>query len=112
MTNNISQLPTPGVVLDLDLEQRDPKDVRPAFVVQVGGQPITMKDPSEVDWQDLAAMADPRELLPLVMSSEDRRHLAKTALPGWKFNRLMEAYYAHYDLDEKIRQAKRQASLG
>lgn len=109
---NVSQLPTPGVVLDLDIEERDPKDIKPPFVVTVGGKSVTMADPSEIDWRDLAQVDVPQDLLRVVMSSEDRLHLSGLALPGWKFNRLMEAYYNHYDLDEKIRAAKRQAALG
>ena len=110
MTDNVTQLPQPGVILDLDIEERDPKDVKPPFVTKVGEKTITFSDPNEIDWQDLAAVEMPVDLLRVAMSREDRNHLASQKLPAWKFNRLMEAYYAHYDLEEKIRNAKRQAA--
>lgn len=112
MTDNVSHLPEPGVILDLDLEERDPKDVKPPFVTKVNGRNITLADPGEIDWKDLAGVEIPADLLHVAMSSEDRQHLWKADLPGWKFNRLMEAYYTHYDLEQKIRDAKRQATLG
>ena len=112
MTSNVTTLPQPGVVLDLDIEERDAKDVKPPFIVNVGGKTITLQDPTEIDWRELATVEIPADLLRVAMSKEDRTHLQNLALPGWKFNRLMEAYYNHYDLEDKIRAAKRQAALG
>jgi len=108
----VTQLPEPGVILDLDVEQRPEEDVKPPFVAKVAGKNITLLDPSEIDWRDLAEVEIPADLLRVAMSREDRQHLQNTAMPSWKFNRLMESYYTHYDLEEKIRNAKRQASLG
>lgn len=112
MTDNVSRLPEPGVILDLDLETRPAKDVKPPFVVNVEGQKVTLADPSEIDWRDLAVVEQPGDLLRVAMTREDRQYLQSLSLPGWKFNRLMEAYYAHYDLEEKIQNAKRQAAFG
>lgn len=108
---NVINLPEPGVILDLDSETRDPKDVKPPFVVKVGEKNIALKDPTEVDWRDLAAVNIPADLLRVAMTREDRQYLSSLELPAWKFNRLMEAYYTHYDLEEKIKNAKRQAAL-
>jgi hypothetical protein len=112
VTDNVTHLPEPGVILDLDLEVRDPKDIKPAFVVKVGGKNLEFLDPNEIDWRDLAAVEIPADLLRVAMSKDDRTHLANEALPAWKFNKLMSAYYTHYDLEEKIRNAKRQAAFG
>ena len=112
MTDNVTRLPEPGVILDLDAEERAPQDVKPPFIVTIGGKNVTFADPTEIDWRDLAAVEVPGDLLRVAMSKEDRKHLQDTALPGWKFNRLMEAYYSHYDLEDKIRNAKRQAAFG
>lgn len=109
---NVVNLPEPGVILDLDIAERDPKDVKPPFVANVEGKKITLQDPTEIDWRDLAAVEIPADLLRVAMSREDRNYLQGLALPAWKFNRLMEAYYVHYDLEEKIRNAKRQAAFG
>lgn len=112
MTDNVTHLPEPGVILDLDAETRDPKDVKPPFVAKIGDRNVTLQDPTEVDWRDLAAVEIPADLLRVAMSKADRNYLQGLALPAWKFNKLMEAYYTHYDLEEKIRNAKRQAQFG
>lgn len=111
MTDNVTRLPEPGVILDLDTVERPEKDVRPPFVVTVEGRKVTMQDPAEIDWRDLASVEIPADLLRVAMSTEDRVFLVERSLPAWKFNRLMEAYYTHYDLEDKIREAKRQAQF-
>lgn len=110
--DNVSRLPQPGVILDLDAVERDAKDVKPPFVVSVEGKQVTLQDPTEIDWRDLAAVEIPADLLRVAMSNEDRNYLSGLALPTWKFNKLMEAYYTHYDLEDKIRNARRQAQFG
>lgn len=109
--NNVSRLPEPGVILDLDLEERPEKDLKPPFVTKVGGRTISMTDPSDIDWRDLASVEIPQDLLRVAMSAEDRDHLVQQALPAWKFNRLMDAYYTHYDLEGQIKDAKRRAQF-
>lgn len=108
---DVSHLPTPGIVLDLDIEERDPEDVKPPFIVNVEGRTITFADPSEIDWKLLAGIEVPADLFAVALQKDDRKHLRTVNLPGWKFNRLMEAYYSHYDLEDKIRAAKRQAQF-
>lgn len=111
MTDNVTRLPEPGVILDLDVEERPEEDVKPPFVVKLGGKTVKLEDPTEIDWRDLARVEIPADLLRVAMSREDRNHLQSLALPTWKFNRLMESYYAHYDLEDKIRNARRQAQF-
>lgn len=108
---NVTNLPEPGVVLDLDTLERPEKDVKPPFIVKVGGKKVTFTDPGEIDWQDLAAIDAPVDLFSVALSREDREHFRETRIPGWKFNELMESYYTHYDFEEKIRDAKRRAQF-
>ena len=107
--DTVSHLPQPGVVLDLDTAERE--DVKPPYVVRVGGQDITFQDPADVNWEDLADIGHPNDLLRFALSKEDRQHLHRQKLPTWKFEKLLNGYYTHYDLEDKIREAKRQASL-
>lgn len=109
---SISELPDPSVSLDLDLLERPPEDESTPFVVNINGRKITMVDPDTLDWRDLITMSDPTDFIRIAMSSEDRQYLVKQAIPGWKFSRLLESYYLHYDLDEKIAAARRRGSLG
>lgn len=107
----VSQLPEPGVILDLDLEQRPPEDVKPPFVIKVHDKLITFADPAELDWQALAAVNIPADLIRVSLSTEDRDHITSKPLPSWKFNKIMESYYTHYDLEAKILAAKRRAQF-
>lgn len=110
--DQISRLPQTGVVLDLDVAERDPNEAdRPPYAVNVAGKVVVLVDPDEVDWVELADVHIPADMLRLVMSDEDFRHLTSAKIPTWKFKRLLEGYYEHYDVEDKIRAAKRQASL-
>lgn len=109
--DNVSKLPEPGVVLDLDSLQRPAKDVKEPFKVKVGGKVITFADPAEIDWRDLAAVQIPPDLFRVALSREDREHISQQSLEGWRFNELMKGYYTHYDFEEKVADAKRQAAL-
>lgn len=111
MTDNVTQFPEPGVVLDLDSLQRDPKEVKPPFIVRVGGRNITFADPNDIDWRDLVDINHPSQLLSFSLTRDDREHILGTDLPGWKFNELMEAYYVHYDFEKKIAEARRRAQF-
>ena len=112
MTDNVSRLPDLSVVLDLDAEERPEEEVKPPFVVNVKGKKIAFEDPANIDWRDLASVDQPVDLLRVSLSREDRNHLMSAELPFWKFEKLMEGYYSYYDLEDKIREAKRRASLG
>lgn len=109
--DNVLSLPEPGVVLDLDAAERPASEIKPPFVVKVGGRKITFKDPAEIDWKDLAAVNIPPDIFAFALDREDRKHIRETDLEGWRFNLLFKGYYEHYDMEEKVNQAKRQAAL-
>lgn len=111
MTDNVTKLPEPGVVLDLDAAERDTKDVKDPFVVKVGDRKVTFTDPGDIDWRDLATVEIPADLFRVSLSKEDRNHLQDQNLPTWKFTKLMKAYYDYYDFEDKIRDARRQAQF-
>lgn len=111
MSDNVTSLPKTGVVLDLDSYERPDKEVKVPFVVTVGGREITFKDPGTIDWRDLANIEEPADLIHFSLEKEDRKHLGDTDLPVWKFNKMMEAYYEHYDLEDKIADARRQQAF-
>lgn len=108
--DNVRALPG-NISFDLDNVQRDPKDIKPIFTVTVAGREITMTDPQELDWKDLLLLESPMDFLQYTLGSADKAFLLKQDIEGWRFGKLMEAYYAHYDLDEKMRQARRQQQL-
>lgn len=109
--SNVTNLPEPGVVLDLDAYERPEAEVKPPFVVKIEGRKVTFQDPAEIDWQDLAMVEVPADLFSVAMSREDRNFFREQKMPGHKFNHLMKAYYDYYDFEEKIRAAKRQAQF-
>jgi len=100
-----------AVVFDLDAEKRPESEVKPPFVVTVNGREITMKDPSDVDWRDLAGLERPTDLVRIAMSSEDRDYMADQEIEAWRFNRLMEAYYVHYDMEKVVKSARRREQM-
>lgn len=108
--DNVTQLPV-KIHLDLDAVERPSKDIKEPFVVKINGRTITMIDPSDLDWRDLLLMESPMDFLRYALSPEDKSWLTEQATPGWKFSQLMEAYYSHYDLEEKQREAQRQAQF-
>ena len=111
MTDNTLSFPDHDFVLDLDLEVRSTPEV-PPFVVKLGGRKITMTDPETLDWRDLITMTHPTEFLRFALNDEDRKFLLSQGMEQWRFTRLLEAYYAHYGLDDRIREAQRRAQLG
>jgi len=109
--DNVINLPEPGVILDLDAEERPASEIKPPFIVKVGGRNVTFADPADIDWRELATVSIPADLLRVSLSKEDLKHLQGLNLNAWKFNKLMEDYYDHYDLEDRIRDAKRQAQF-
>lgn len=103
----MTDLPAQDIALDLDAAQRPAEDVVEPFAARVGGKRIVMTDPQEIDWQDLLEIEDPAGFLRHCVSKEDRDHLRGLTLPGWKFGKLIDAYLAHYRLEEKMEEARR-----
>lgn len=112
MTDNVTNLPQADIVLDLDVEERDPKDSRPVFAAVVGGRRIVMTDPEELDWQDLYEIQTPQDFLYACLSTEDRKHLFEQKLPAWKLGKLVTAFMNHYGLEDKLREARRREQRG
>lgn len=112
MTGKVVKMPDPSVILDLDAEERPEEEIKPPFVVNVGGRKISFEDPANIEWRALASVNIPGDLIRISLSKEDREHLRELALPAWKFNKLMKGYYDHYGLEDKIAEAKRQEALG
>lgn len=110
--SNVTTLPEPGVILDLDALERPEKDIKQPFIVKVEDRRITFTDPEEIDWRDLATVDIPADLFRVALASEDRTFLLEQSMPTWKFHKLMEGYYKHYDFEEKIAAAKRRAQFG
>ena len=102
----------PMVDLDLDTVERPEKDQIRPFVFNLAGRQITMTDPAELDWLDLAELENPVELIRHCCSREDRDHIVAQAMPGWKLGKLVEAFMQHYRLEEKMAEARRRGRTG
>jgi hypothetical protein len=84
------------VALNLDtLEREDRYD---EFASVIGGRRIVFTDAAELDWQVLAELDSPEDFIENCTTDEDREHILKQSIPGWKFRALWEAYQAHYGL--------------
>jgi hypothetical protein len=90
---------TGSIDLNLDTVERE-KSYSP-FRVNVGGRVVTMTDPSEFDWKDLANIDQPVQFFKYACDADTRRYLLQQNIPGWKVGKLIEAYMAHYGLEDK-----------
>lgn len=84
------------VNVDLDSLTRD--DAPEDFFVVIGGRRIQMTDPNDLDWLDTADIEHPLELLKLIFTPEDRKHISGLKIPNYKMNKLVEMYMEHFDL--------------
>ena len=69
------------------------------FTFAIGDRVIEMIDPAELDWKILAAIEQPQDFLRHCFTPADRDFLNGEKIPGWKFNKLMDAYMGHYGID-------------
>lgn len=112
MTDNITQLPEPGVTLDLDALERPAKDIKPPFVVKVNERKITFADPNDMDWRDVASVQIPADLFHVALSKEDRNFLLDQELSTFRMAALFKGYYDHYDFEQRVRDAQRRSQFG
>ena len=98
-----------AIIFNLDEQTRPAEDVKSAFEFIIGGRTITMIDPKEMDYRDLASIEEPSDLMNVALSAKDSEFVAGQEIPTWKFKALMDAYYEHYDLEAEIRKARYRA---
>lgn len=108
---DVTPLPVAGVVLDLDAVERPTEDIKDPYTVKVGDRVITFIDPASADWRDLLYINSPADLFNVALSEDDAAYIRGRAMEGWRFNVLMKGYYEYYGLEDKIREAQRQAKL-
>lgn len=85
-------------MLDLDALERE--GTPGPFVVKLDGRPWTLADPQELDWKQLDRLGtvSAETDLRLLLGKEQFEEFRKISMPGWKFEKLMEAWRAHYGL--------------
>ena len=110
--SNVVPMPDTSVTFDLDAAKRPESEIKPPFVVKIGGRKVTLGDPADVDWKDLVVLEGPGELLKFTTSPEDLRHIETIDTEGWRFGQLLERYSEYYELDQVLQKAKRRAATG
>lgn len=90
--------PHKKIALDLDSVTRNdrPED----YYVMIGGKPVQLLDPVELDFRDLDEISEPEAFTRHCVAKDDREHFRNTDLPTYKFRRLMDNYAEHFRLDE------------
>lgn len=83
---------------DFNLDTVERGETFRPFRPVVNGKVVTMTDPADLDFMDLLDIEHPVLFLRYCVSDEDREHIKNANLPGWKFNKLIEAYQKHYGL--------------
>jgi hypothetical protein len=88
------------VSIDLDTLERE--DGRPgSFTFQHEGAVFQMLDPQDIDWQDLlSGLRNPALFVRFAMPVADQKRFFALRVPGWKMNRMMQAYQDHYGIPD------------
>jgi len=92
----------PQITFNLDSLERNEAD-RPPFVVAVDGRAITLTDPQELDWLDLATIEDdPSRFIGLCIEDDaDREFFFNSRVPAWKINKMVQAFQQHYGITDR-----------
>jgi len=106
----VRQLPE-TIDFDLDAYERPAEEVIPDYKVKLGGKVVTMTNPDDIDWKDLLDITDPVAFLRHSVSAEDRAHILGLNLEGWRFGKLMDGYYAHFHIEERMEKARQAERL-
>lgn len=85
------------IALNLDTEEREESYTPFRFVI--GGRPITMKDPADMDWKFLKRLDDEDDLIVEAMGEDDAAFFQEQPLPAWKMRKLSLDYQAHYGIE-------------
>lgn len=96
--------------IQINLDELENEDAKEPFRAVVKGRTIEMKDPAELDWQDLLEITNPLDFMRYCMEKEDRKFLHEQKIEGWRFGKLIEAYMTYYELDEKLEEFRRAQS--
>lgn len=106
----VKQLPV-EIDFDLDAYERPAEEVIPDYKIKLGGRVIVMTNPDEIDWKDLLDITDPVGFLTYAVSREDREHILGLDIPSYKFGKLMDGYYAHFNIQERMEKARQAERL-
>jgi hypothetical protein len=93
----MADLPSVNVVLNLDSLERE-KTFEPCVFI-VDGKEVTMKDAAELPWQTLMALNTPADFFRECMDEDSKEIVRKALIPGWKLNKMFEAWAKHYGVD-------------
>lgn len=109
MTKNVTRLPDKGIALNLDLVEKDEKDQYPPFTIILHEREMTLIDPTDMDYRDLASIDNPIDFARYAFSLDDRDFLNDIDVPAWQFGKLFNAYNEHFGLKERVQEAKKAA---
>lgn len=87
------------VVLDLDTLERENAPL--PFTFRHGGRRYMLRDPQDVDWQELLlAIDNSYQFFHSVLPADDQKEFFKSPMASWKMKALMERYQVHYGLSD------------
>lgn len=109
MTKNVTRLPSKAIALNLDEMEKDEKDVYEPFTIVLFEREMTLIDPTDMDYRDLASVEDPVDFARYAFTLEDRQFLAEKTVPTWQFGKIFAAYNEHFGLTKRVTEAREQA---
>jgi hypothetical protein len=89
----------PDVVLDLDTLERE--DAPAPFTFRHNGKRYMLRDPQDIDWQELLmAIDNSYQFFRSVLPADDQEDFFAAPMASWKMKALMERYQVHYGLPD------------
>ena len=87
------------VAINLDTFELEDNERGP-FTFVLGGRRITLIDPRQVAWQDLADIDSPYGFAEACMSEKDREFFLEQRLKAGVLNELMTRFRSHYGMGQ------------
>lgn len=87
------------IIVNLDTLERG-KSYAP-FTVNINGQVVTFLDPAELPWQEIRGMDNEAAFFDLCIKPEDKQHFLDSKVPGWKLEKLLQLFLAHYEIGDR-----------
>jgi hypothetical protein len=89
-----------GTTIMDNIDEFERQEKYPLSAFGFKGRRIALKDPAELDWNELVTLQDETQFLKLAMSDEDRGFFVSQRVEAWRVRELMDRYFKHYGIDD------------
>lgn len=83
-----------------NIDEFERQEKYPLYAFAISNRRIALKDPAELDWNDLVNLQDESQFLKLAMSDEDLGFFLDQKVQAWRVRELMDRYFKHYGIED------------